>query len=411
MRARPLLGALNEPEFRRLYFARAFSQLGDGLVPVALAFAVLHVDSSPSALGFVLAARSVPLVAFLLVGGVWADRLERQRVMLAADVLRAGTQGLLAVLVLTDAAELWHFLVLTFLYGCGAAFFLPASTGLIPQVVSPGRLQQANALLSLTGSGFSVLGPAAAGVIIAVADPGVAIAADSATFLISAAFLARLRLPRALERVQLGFLGDLRDGWREFRSRTWLWIDGVYSALGNAFTLSPLWALGPLVAERDLEGASSWATIATAFGVGSLVGGVLAIRLRPERPLRLAVSALTLLALPPALLAVPTATASIAVASFAAGLGLIFFNTIFETTVQQHVPPASLSRVASIDWVLSVGLQPLGFALAGPLAEGIGLAATLWAAAAWILVSTAVVLAVPSVRNLPRKEGLDVDPA
>jgi MFS family permease len=402
MQVRRMLGALDEREFRRLYFARAFSQLGDGLLPVALAFAVLAVDPSASALGFVLAARSVPLVLFLLVGGVWADRLERQRVMLAADLLRAGTQAVLAALVLTGSAELWHFLVLTFLYGCGAAFFLPASTGLIPQVVSAGRLQQANALLSLTGSGFSVVGPALAGVIIAVADPGWAIAVDSATFLVSASFLARLQLPRAVERVQLGFLTDLRDGWREFRSRTWLWVDGVYSALGNAFTLSPFWALGPVVAERELDGASSWATIATAFGLGAVVGGVFAIRLRPDRPLRLAVSALTLLALPPALMAVPTETASIAVAAFAAGLGLIFFNTIFETTVQQYVPPESLSRVASIDWVLSVGLQPLGFALAGPLAESVGLSTTLAAAAVWIIASTAVVLAIPSVRNLPR---------
>jgi MFS family permease len=126
MPVRRLLGALEERRFRRLYLARAFSQLGDGLVPVALAFAVLDVDPSPSALGFVLAARSVPLVAFLLVGGVWADRLERQRLMLATDLLRASTQATLAALVLSGRAELWHFVVLTFLYGCGAAFFLPA---------------------------------------------------------------------------------------------------------------------------------------------------------------------------------------------------------------------------------------------------------------------------------------------
>jgi MFS family permease len=411
MRARRLLGALEEGRFRRLYFARAFSQLGDGLLPVALAFAVLDVDPSPSALGFVLAARSVPLVAFLLVGGVWADRLERQRLMLATDLLRAVTQALLAVLVLTDRAELWHFLVLTFFYGCGAAFFLPASTGLIPQVVSAVRLQQANALLSLTGSTFSVLGPALAGVIIAVASPGWAIAADSVTFLISAAFLARLRLPAAVARAPLGFVSELRDGWREFRARTWLWVDGVYSALGNAFVLSPLWALGPVVAERELAGSSSWATIATGFGVGSVAGGVLAIRLRPKWPLRVAVSALFLLALPPALLAIPADTEILAIASFGAGLGLIFFNTIFETTVQERIPPESLSRVASIDWLLSVGLQPIGFALAGPAAEALGLSTALACAAVWGVVSTVVVLAVPSVRNLPRQERDDVDPA
>jgi MFS family permease len=411
MRARRLLGVLDEREFRRLYFARAFSQLGDGLAPVALAFAVLEVDASPSALGFVLAARSVPLVAFLLVGGVWADRLERQRVMLASDLLRAATQGLLAVLVLTGRAELWHFLVLAFLYGCGAAFFLPASTGLIPQLVASDRLQQANALLGLTGSVFSVLGPALAGVIIALSEPGWAIAIDSVTFLVSAAFLARIRLPAAAARVASRFLTDLHDGWREFRSRTWLWVDGVYAALANALVLSPLLALGPVVADRELNGASSWATIATAFGLGSVAGGVFAIRLRPRWPLRVAVASLLTIALPPALLAIPTGTAAIAVASFAAGLGLIFFNTIFETTVQQHVPPDSLSRVASIDWVLSVGLQPIGFALAGPAAEAFGLSTALAFAALWGVVSTLVVLAVPSVRNLPRQERHHVDPA
>jgi Transmembrane secretion effector len=411
MRARRLLGVLGEREFRRLYLARAFSQLGDGLLPVALAFAVLDVDASPSALGFVLAARTVPLVAFVLVGGVWADRLERQRVMLASDLLRAATQGLLAVLVLTDRAELWHFLVLAFLYGCGSAFFLPASTGLVPQLVTSDRLQQANALLSLTGSVFSVIGPALAGIIIALSAPGWAIAIDGVTFLISAAFLTRIRLPAAAARVVAGFLTDLRDGWREFRSRTWLWVDGVYAALANALVLSPLLALGPVVADRELDGASSWATIATAFGLGSVAGGVFAIRLRPRRPLRVAVASLLTIALPPALLAIPAGTAAIAVGSFAAGLGLIFFNTIFETTLQQHVPRESLSRVVSIDWMLSVGLQPIGFALAGPAAEAFGLSAALAYAAVWGVVSTAIVLAVPSVRNLPRHEGLDVNSA
>jgi hypothetical protein len=214
-----------------------------------------------------------------------------------------------------------------------------------------------------------------------------------------------------VRQAELGFVAELRAGWREFRSRTWLWVDGVYSALANALVLSPLFVLGPFVAERELAGSSSWATIATAFGIGSVAGGVLAIRLRPRWPLRIAVTALLTLALPPALLAIPAETSAIAVASFAAGLGLIFFNTIFETTVQQRVPAESLSRVASIDWVLSVGLQPVGFALVGPTAEAIGVSTTLAAAAAWMIVSTAAVLLVPNVRNLPRKEGLDVHPA
>ena len=402
MRVRPALGALEEPEFRRLFFARAFSQLGDGLLPVAHSFAILQVDSSPSSIGFVLAARSVPMILFLLVGGVWADRLDRRRLMLATDLLRAGTQAMLAFLLLTGRAELWHLLALAFLYGVGAAFFYPASTGLLPQLVSSGRLQEANALLTLTESGFQVLGPVLAGVIIAVANPGWAIAVDSLTFLASAAFLARLTLPATVARVQLGFVTELREGWREFRSRTWLWVDGLYSALANALTLSPLFALGPVVAERELGGASAWAVIVTFAGVGALAGGALAIRVKPERPLRAGVAALSLLAGPPALLAIPAETVAIGIAAFFAALGLSFFNTVFITTMQEYVPPDSLSRVSSIDWLLSIGLQPIGFALAGPLAESIGLSTTLAAAATWLIFSTAVVLAVPSVRNLRR---------
>jgi len=402
MRVRPGLGALQEPEFRRLFFARAYSQLGDGLLPVAHSFAILQVDSSPSSIGFVLAARSVPMALFLLVGGVWADRLDRRRLMLATDLLRAGTQALLAFLLLTGRAELWHLLALAFVYGVGAAFFYPASTGLLPQLVSSGRLQEANALLTLTESGFQVLGPVLAGVIVAVANPGWAIAVDSLTFLASAGFLARLTLPAAAARAQLGFLTELREGWREFRSRTWLWVDGLYSALANALTLAPLFALGPVVAQRELGGASAWATIVTFAGVGALAGGALAIRVKPERPLRAGVAALSLLAGPPALLAIPADTVAIGVAAFFAALGLSFFNTVFITTMQEYVPPDSLSRVSSIDWLLSIGFQPIGYALAGPLAESVGVSTTLAAAATWLILSTATVLAIPSVRNLRR---------
>lgn len=158
-----------------------------------------------------------------------------------------------------------------------------------------------------------------------------------------------------------------------------------------------------MVAERDLGGASAWATIVTFAGLGAVAGGGVAIRLKPERPLRAGVAALSLLAGPPALLAIPADTIAIGVAAFFAALGLSFFNTVFVTTLQEYVPSESLSRVSSIDWLLSVGLQPIGFGLAGPLAETVGLSTTLAAAATWMILSTAVVLAVPSVRNLQRR--------
>jgi MFS family permease len=395
-------GPLEEPQFRNYFFARSFSMLGDAIVPVALAFAVLDIEKSASALGLVLAAYTVPRVLFILVGGVWADRLPRNLVMVATDVLRFGSQGTAAVLLISGHAEVWHLIALNLVHGLGASFFVPAATGLVPQLVSPARLQEANGLLSLTGSGFEVLSPVIGGTLVATVGPGWALGIDAVTFLVSAAFLVRLTIPEAPMRVAASFFSELRGGWREFTSRTWLWVDGVYSALGNAAILAPVWALGPLVAEESLDGASSWATIVAAFGLGSVLGGLASIRLKPDRPIFVGVATLSLLALPPALLAGPAPTAAIAAGAFAGGFGLIFFNTLFETTVQEQVPPDALSRVVSIDWLLSLALYPIGLAAAGFVAEAIGAGRTLAGAAVFAVVSTAIVLLVPSVRDVRR---------
>jgi MFS family permease len=396
------LGPLEERQFRNYFFARAFSLLGDTIVPVALAFAVLDIEQSASALGLVLAAYTVPRVVLILVGGVWADRLPRNLIMVASDLLRFASQATAAFLIISGSAEIWHLVVLNVLHGIGASFFIPAATGLVPELVSPGRLQQANGLLSTTGSSFEVLGPVLAGIFVATIGPGWALGIDAVTFLVSAAFLIRLEVPRRVERAAASFLTELRGGWREFTSRTWLWVDGVYSAVGNAAILAPVWTLGPLVAEESLNGASSWAAIVTCFGLGSVLGGLAVIRLKPERPVFAGVAALSLLALPPALLAFPAETAVIAGGALFAGFGLIFFNTLFETAVQEHVPAAALSRVASIDWMLSLALYPIGLAGAGFVADQIGTGPTLAIAAIWAVASTAVVLMVPSVREVRR---------
>jgi MFS family permease len=403
MRVKRLAGPLEEPQFRNFFAARAFSLLGDAIVPVALAFAVLEVDHSASALAVVLAAYTVPRVLLLLPAGVWADRLPRNRVMVASDLLRFGSQATAAVLLIGGHAEVWHLVVLQAIGGVGVSFFLPASTGLVPQIVSPRRLQEANGLLSLAASSFGVLGPVLSGVFVATIGPGWALAIDAVTFLISAAFLIKLELPPRAERAATRFSAELRDGWREFTSRTWLWVDGIYSAVGNMVVLAPVWALGPLVADESLNGASSWAAIATGFGLGAVAGGVAVLRLKPERPIFAGVLALSLLALPPALLAIPAQTALIAAGAFLGGLGLIFFNTLFETTVQEQIPAEALSRVSSIDWMLSLALYPLGLLLAGVVADLIGPGPTLTIAAAWGALSIVPVLLVPSVREVRRR--------
>jgi Major Facilitator Superfamily len=395
-------GAISEPTFRRVYAARALSLFGDGLVPVALAFGVLSIDRSPQTLGFVLASRFAALVPTLLLAGVVADRTPRKAVMIASDLVRLGAQAGTAGLLLTRAAQAWELMLLAAVYGFGEAFFRPTVTGFIPEVISRERLQQANALLGTTTSVSTIAGPLVAGLLVVWLSPGWAIAIDAVTFLASAALLVGVPSRKVAVQSSASLLTELAVGWNVFRSRTWLWVDGVYSALGNFAVWAPVLALGPVVAARDLGGAGAWAAIATCLGVGSVLGGIALLRVQPSRPLLVGVPLLGLLAFLPALLAVPAATPLIALGALVGGFGLAVFNTLFETTVQQHVEPEALSRVAAIDWLLSLGLSPLGLVSAGLMATTFGLRVPLIVGAVWILVSTAVVMAVPEVRGLGR---------
>jgi predicted MFS family arabinose efflux permease len=398
--ASEFFGALAEREFRNLYFARAFSLFGDGIAPVALAIAVLKtLDWSPAALGYVLGVRTAALVAFVLIAGVVADRLPRRVILMSSDLLRFAAQGATAALILTKRATLAELMILAFAYGLGDAFFRPTSTGIVPQTISRERLQQAMAMIAMTQSSFTVLGPVVAGTLAVTVGPGWAIAIDSVTFLVSAAFVARLsRLPRAP--AGAGFLRELREGWAVFTGRTWLWVDGVFSAIGNCIIFAPFLVLGPAIVLNALHSTGGWPAITAAFGGGSIAGGFLLLRARPTRPLLAGVPLLALLALPTGLLAAEAPIAAIAVGAFAGGLGLSVFNTLFETTVQRMVPPEAVSRVSSIVWMLSASLLPLGFAAAGWVASYIGIHETLTAAAVWAVAATAIVVAIPDVRNL-----------
>ena len=403
------LGVLSERRFRSFYLARALSLLGDGVVPVALVFAVLSIEGSATSVGIVLAAQTVPRVALILLGGIAGDRLPRRRLMMVSDLLRFATQGCAAFLLISGHARLWHLAALMFVYGAGTAFFMPASTGLIPQLVERDQLQQANALTNLTASSFSLLGPVLAGVLVATVGPGSAFAIDSGSFLASALFLLRIGPLGAVSVVPGSFLEQLRAGWAEVRSRTWLWVDGLFSALGNALTIAPIFVLGPVIAKQSLGGAGAWAAIVACFGAGAIVGGATALRLRPRRPLLIAWALLSLFCLPPALLAVPAPTAAISATALLAGLSLNFANTLWETAVQQHVPAHALSRVTSFCLFLALILTPLGYATVGPVAETIGQRPTLIGAAVWALAASVIALSVPGVRDL-RREDIGITP-
>jgi MFS family permease len=398
-------GALREREFRLLFFGQAISWLGTGVVPLALAFAVLDVTGSVSDLGFVAAARALPQVLFLLAGGVFADRLPRRAVMIGADVVRLVSQGLLAALLIAGVAELWEILALVTVHGAATAFFNPAVTGLVPQTVSAERLQEANALRSASASLGTVLGPALAGVLVATSGPGYALGFDAFTFGVSAWFLARLHLPPGERLPAQALLRDLADGWREFKSCAWLIWSNLHALLANALVLAPYAVLGPVVSKDFLGGAGAWAVISASFGVGSVFGGGVALRYKPRRPLLIGL-ALTIVDAPLlALLAVHAHVIAIAVAAFAGGVALIFLNTLWETTIQEQVPPRFLSRITAYDLLASTIAYPLGLALAGLLAEQVlGVSGMLWLGAATAVGLTAFPFLVPSIRDLESRQ-------
>jgi predicted MFS family arabinose efflux permease len=395
---------LREREFRLLFVGQSVSLLGDGMLTIALAFAVLDLTGSVSDLGFALAASRAPLVVAVLVGGVVADRLPRRAVMVGADLVRLVALAVSASLLIAGDAQLWELLVLQAIFGTAGGFFYPASTGLLPLIVGPEFLQQANGLRGLSQSTGAIAGPAIAGVLVATAGPGWALAADAATFAVSAGSLALLRLPPHVRPARQRFLGDLTDGWREFRSRTWVWAEVlVAGACGNMFTAA-FTALGPVIAKSHLGGASAWAAVLAAQGAGGFLGGLLVLRLRVRRPLVVANLAWGVLVLPDLLLAFIAPTAAIAVGAFVGGCGLAIGQSLWETTLQRNIPQRALSRVSAYDWFGSLAFNPLGLAVMGPLAVAIGTQATLLVAASWFVVSSLTLISVPSIRNVRNYE-------
>jgi predicted MFS family arabinose efflux permease len=386
--------------FRLLYAAQSISSLGDRLVPVALAFAVLNLTGSVTSLGVVLAAQTVPLVAFVLVGGVWADRFSRRRVMVTSDLVRATAQAASAALLLSGSARLWELVVLQAVYGTARAFFDPAALALIPQTVDADQLQRANSLIALSQNIAAVAGPAVAGVIVAAAEPGWGLAFDALTFLGSAACVRAMPVIVAMPRKPATMLQELRGGWQAFRTRRWLWITVSCFTLYIGMGWGPWQVLGPQVARLALGGPGAWAAIVVALGVGSIAGGLVALRARPRHPLRMAFAVFVVIT--PLLFALVAAHAPLpvilAVAVIDGGSGTIF-NTFWFTAVQSDVSADELARVFSWDYLGSVVILPVGQALAGPVGGLLGLSTTLYVAAGVSLVLFALGLAAPSVRN------------
>jgi MFS family permease len=404
-------GPLTERPFRLLWIARTGSSLGDALVVVAIPFAVLRIGGSATGLGVVLAAYTLGRAAFVMAGGVWADRLPRRAVMIGADLVRFGTQAATAALLFAHALQVWELAVLQATAGAAGGFFVPASTALLPRTISAGRLQQANALISLSQSATSIFGPALSGAIVATAGPAWVFVIDAGSFLFSVAFLFALHVADRLAAVRKRFLHDLADGWREVRRVRWLTAGFLGFALGNV-GIGMYLVLGPLVAREHLGGAAAWGVILTAGAIGGVVGGLFAYRFRPQRPVAMAFGVWSLGIAPVLALIPPLPLVAIMGANALFSAAVIVGNTLWETSMQREVRPDRLARVGSIDWMLSLCLMPAGQTLAGPLTGPLGVRGTLaLAAALMFLPNLAVVAFVRDVREVRRPEAPDPVPA
>jgi MFS family permease len=393
------LTPLTHRPFLIVFTGRVVSILGSTVAPIALAFAVLQHGGSATDLGIVLAASVLPQLALLLIGGVFADRLPRVQVMVAANLLSAVGQGYTAGLLMFGDPVVWQLALLAAVNGMATAFFSPASQGVVPQTVPRDLLQQANALLRLSMNSIKVLGPALGGVAVAVFDPAWAITWDSLTFIISALVLSTLRIPIPQKSIP-SFIRELCEGWDEFWSRTWLWVIVLQYSLVNMVWVGGFQLLGPVVANGHRGSPMSWGLVTAGLAGGLLLGGIFATWSRLTRPL-LAASFATLTKTAPLIaLAIPAPVSLQVLSAVIAGVGVEVFSVAFVTVMQQRVPEERLSRVVSYDMLFGLAFMPLGYIVAGPVSDLLGVAPTLFFGAALVVSSTALVLMSREIRTM-----------
>ncbi|MFF1342729.1 MFS transporter [Streptomyces sp. NPDC058290] len=400
-RGRPAWAGRN---YTLLTGAAVVTNLGSHGALIASAFAVLEAGGSGGDVGLVAAARTLPLVLFLLIGGALADRLPRHRVMVAANALNCVSQAAFAVLVLTGHPQLWQMMLLTALCGTGTAFFNPAAEGMLLSSVSGEHANRAFALFRMAMNGAGIGGAALGGAMIAAIGPGWVLAVDAVAFALAGALRAFLDVSHVPDRAAGGgLLADLREGWVEFRTRPWLWSIVLQFSVVVAVVGAAEAVYGPLVARDQLGGPAPWGLALGFFGIGTIAGAVLMMVWKPRRLLLVGTLCVFPLALPSAGLAVPLPVWGLCAVMFVSGTAIEVFGVNWMTTMHQEIPEEKFSRVSAYDWFGSVSMLPLATAVAGPAESAFGRTSALWGCATLVVLGTAAVLFVPDVRRLTRK--------
>lgn len=408
-----LLRPLRIRDFALLWAGAAVSLAGDGVYVVALAWQVYDISNSPTALSLVGVAWALPLGAFVLVGGVITDRVERRRVMIAADVLRACAASAIGVLILTGAIELWHLIALAAVFGTGEAFFGPAFMSVVPQIVPRDLLLQANSLDQFVRPfAFLLVGPALGGWLVATVGPGQAFLLDAGTFVVSACAIALMR-PRPLERAAesgASVLRELSEGFAFVRARAWLWATLLAAAVFLLAYWGPVDVLVPYRVRNDLNGgADDFGLVLACGGIGAILAAlVMGQRELPKRHITFMYCAWGFGSLALVGLGLATAVWQLMAISLVEGALFTSGMIVWGTLVHTLVPAGLLGRVTSLDWFVSTSLVPISFGLTGPVSAGLGVETTLVAAGVAAAVATFLFLLVPGVRDTERPGGLGV---
>lgn len=402
---------LRDARYRRFFAGYTTSELGSAMSPLAITFAVLGRGDDATELGLIMAARITPLVLCLLGGGLFADRWGSRLVMLVSDCGRCVVQALFALALFTGHTPLWTLLALSAASGVAEGFFMPAQTALIPRIVPEQHLNDANALLGMADSATSIAGPVLAGIVVAAAGPAIVLVVDAATYGVSVLALFGLKpsAPTAEPTAADGadpaarrssFLADLRVGWSEFRSRSWLVATSVQFALFNFFVWAPYLVLGPATAQQRLGGARAWSLVMGGLAAGAIVGGLALLGRRPRRPIAMATLLSLGYAFAPAALALRLPLAMVVAAAAGTGVTSSMGRSISAAAQARLIPPDALARVTAFNIVTAFALGPLGLAVAGPVAAAVGTRGVFAFGACWQVVSVAVVVALPAVRRL-----------
>ncbi len=397
---RESIALLQDRNFAKLFCAHLVSWFGTSMVPIAMAFGVLELTGSTSATGMVISSQIAATVVVILFGGVVADRMSRRRLIVAADAAAMIGQVAMAVALMSGHASVPLLMALMAWNGIAAAFNGPAQMGFVPEIVAPERLRAANALLGTARSAAFSLGAACGGVLVALVGSGATIAIDAVGLAIAATLVARIPRADRVASAATNLLEDLLGGWREFTSHRWLWVIVLQFSLVVAAHQSVFGLIGPAVAKASLGGAPAWGVISATFGAGTLLGGVVALRVKVLRPMLFATNCVFVGAAPALMLALTTRVWLIALATFISGISGQIFGVLWNTTLQCKIPSDVLSRVSAYDALGSIGLAPLGVVGAGFLLESVDARLTLLLAAAMIIVPTALALLVRDVREM-----------